>query len=157
MEQSILNDDSETLSDINGWSVVDVEESVAFLASLQFKQSSDSAGRALLVATLLLRRLFVVQKEFSKLSRTKLAAPDSYCDNGYSTMDETKIVERAIAVVLQLLRLWDNKEEALEQFFWSSEAFVYYLAKAVATSMATVKKLNGGEMQKKIQALCSTN
>jgi Replication protein A C terminal len=83
-----------------------------------------------------------------------LAAVDSYCDNGYSTMAETKVVERAIAVVLQLLGLWDNKDQALEAFFQSSEAFVYYLAHAVSTSVATVKKLNGGEMRNKIQALC---
>jgi hypothetical protein len=154
VEDSIRLDDSETLSDINEWSVAEVEENVVFLNSLKFTQPSIAAGRSLIAATMLLHRLNEVQKEFSKMSQAELAAVDSYCDHGFSTMDEKKVVERATAVVLQLLGLWDNEDVKLEEFFRSSDDFVYYLAKAVEIPAATAKQLNGGAIRKKIQALC---
>lgn len=156
VEDSIRLDDSETLSDINEWSVLEVDESIVFLTNLKFTQPSLAAGRSLIAATLLLHRLFEVQKEIGKMSQADLAAA-SYCDNGYSTMGDKKIVKRAINVVLQLLGLYDNEDKMLEDFFRSNEVFVYYLAKAVETPAMTAKKLNGGTIRKKIQALCKTH
>ena len=145
-EQSLSNDDKDTMDDIGSWSVHDIELCISFLEKLPVDESKFIrwARKTLRISIRLFMRLTEVRDEFATLVKRPAkdcsSAPD-YCDNGYSTMEEKKLIPRLRSRIQQLLALWDTDTE-LKNVLLREEYSIFQLVQLLNRETAVLRKMS---------------
>jgi hypothetical protein len=120
--ETLQKEEDEYFEEIQSFSASDLRSSIDFFYRLL------TAGRplnycfverSLMVVLVLKKRARAILEEFSGLTR---ADPESFCDNGATTIDLPKIVSDAGGVVTRLFDQWGN-DQAMQERLLADDIF----------------------------------
>jgi hypothetical protein len=159
MKRSLAADDSDVVKEIKAYSADDVDKSIEFLECLYNNEKNvirdedlDKVARSLVLTILLLLRVQAILKEFEGV---ELDDDHSFCDNGYSSLEEKQTVERAKKLATKLCNVW-HSSKALRNIMLSEEMYLMALVSVSAMKCEdpkALKALSADDFRKRIYSI----
>lgn len=139
----------EILKDVGSWSVRDIELCVSFLERLNLDLlPSPSYAGTFTISIRLYLHLLDVSHAFSSVP---LSSPsDLICDNGFSSMEEKKVIARSKECIKNLLWLWKDDIQ-LKTALLKVDYVAFYIGLFIDTDPTLMAQMDGTSLRLKIQ------
>jgi hypothetical protein len=112
---------------------------------------TDKIARSIITAVLLLSRLKAILKAFEGIDDNA-----SFCDNGFTSLEEDQTLERAKKLVTRLCDLW--QDERLMKVLVSKELYCIVLVPALNCASPTeLLSLSSFDFRYRINAMCTSD
>ena len=146
--------EADTFSDMEQWSVDDLEASLNFLDRLNYPtiQATGPKVRALAVSVCLRNSLAKIQHKFESVETID---PTTFCDNGFSKIESEDLTDRINGVIRRILEsLCDVSDEGLRRIIVGvhDRRFVPHLAYFLQVSKGQIFAMSGADMRAKLSA-----
>jgi hypothetical protein len=157
MKRKIEDDDADVVKELRMYTAKEVDDCIAFLERIFTPGrviadgDTDKVARSIVAAILLLSRVENILTEFKGVD---LQDDDiSFCDNGFTSLEENQTVERARKLVTRLCDLW--QDERLMAVLVSKELYCIVLVPALNCSSPTeLASLSPHEFRRRINGIC---
>jgi hypothetical protein len=156
IKRKIEDDDSDVVKELKMYTAKEVDNCIGFLERIFTPErviadsDTDKVARSIVAAVLLLSRVEAILKEFEGVDLDTI----SFCDNGFTSLEDNQTLERARKLVSRLCDLWEN--ENLMAVLVSKELYCIVLVPALnCASPQELTSLSPLEFRTRINSICS--
>jgi hypothetical protein len=156
IKRKIEDDDSDVVKELKMYTAKEVDNCIGFLERIFTPErviadsDTDKVARSIVAAVLLLSRVEAILKEFEGVDLDTI----SFCDNGFTSLEDNQTLERARKLVSRLCDLWEN--EHLMEVLVSKELYCIVLVPALnCASPLELKSLSPLEFRSRINSICT--